>query len=132
VNPHRHQLNSPVRRSSHGELTVASAEIDRGRGLAAFLAPQLSQHLGERPIAMVSNEQAHREDRLRSRLAVDQNLRYSWRRPTRPNIPVQPVSLNETGEADITFSECEIGVLVSPGTVWQPRRATAHRAFILP
>jgi hypothetical protein len=31
-------------------LTVASAEIDRGRGLTAVLAPNLGQHLDERPV----------------------------------------------------------------------------------
>ena len=45
-------------------LAMASTEIDRGRGLPALPAPQLGQHIGERPIAMVAMEQAHRIDRL--------------------------------------------------------------------
>src|SRR3954468_2856814 len=41
------------RRSLHWGLTMASTEIDRGRGLPASPAPQPGQHIGERPIAMV-------------------------------------------------------------------------------
>jgi hypothetical protein len=43
---------------------VASAEIDRGRGLTALLAPQPGQHMGERPIAIVPEQQAQGEHRL--------------------------------------------------------------------
>ena len=60
----RHHLNRPVGRSTHGELTMAGAQIDRGRGPPALLAPQLGQHRRERPIAMVAKQQAHREYRL--------------------------------------------------------------------
>ena len=45
-------------------LAIASAEIDRGRGLPALPAPQLCKHIGERPIAVVTDEQSHRIDRL--------------------------------------------------------------------
>jgi hypothetical protein len=45
-------------------LTVPSAEIDRGRGLVTFPAPQPGQHMGEYPTAVVADEQAHRQDRL--------------------------------------------------------------------
>ena len=45
-------------------LTVAGTEIDRGRGLTALPALQLGQHLDERAITVVPNEQAHRIDRL--------------------------------------------------------------------
>ena len=59
-----HQFDRPVRRSAHGVLTMASAQIDRGRGLTTLPAPQLGQHLRERAIAVVPDEQAHWVDRL--------------------------------------------------------------------
>src|ERR1700733_2317457 len=59
-----HQLDRPVRRGAHGMLAVSGAEVDRGRGPPALLAPQLHQRLRECPIAMIPNEQTHREYRL--------------------------------------------------------------------
>jgi hypothetical protein len=43
---------------------MSSAEIDGGRGLTALPAPQLCQHLDERPVTVVTHEQAHWIDRL--------------------------------------------------------------------
>jgi hypothetical protein len=45
-------------------LAVPGTEIDRRWRLPALLAPQFGQYLGERPIAMVADEQAHRDHRL--------------------------------------------------------------------
>lgn len=45
-------------------LTMAGTEVDRGRGLTALSAPQLGQHLQEHAIAVISDEQAHGDNRL--------------------------------------------------------------------
>jgi hypothetical protein len=45
-------------------LTMAGAEIDWGRGLAALSTPLLRQYLDKRPIAMIPDQQAHRNHRL--------------------------------------------------------------------
>jgi hypothetical protein len=61
---HRHQLDRPVRRSAHGVLAMPSTQIDRGRGLTAPPTPQLGQHVNERPITVVPDQQAHGQYRL--------------------------------------------------------------------
>jgi hypothetical protein len=43
---------------------MPGAQIDRRWRFPALLAPQFGQYLGERPITMIPDEQAHRIDRL--------------------------------------------------------------------